>query len=137
MELTPEELTRATLLRALEWGYMPLFATQVLVPASFVFVPWWCVIIILVVATWVWHPLKYALASYGVATFFCLINTPLLRWPLGIGFCVFYIVRGQFFIAGMTILWPLAVLILMNLCPRTKHGILQRSFASQILGQEI
>jgi hypothetical protein len=133
MELTPDELERATLLRALEWGHMPLFATQILVPASFLFFGWWQVPIALVVATWLWHPMKYALASYRTATVFCLINSPLLRWPLGLGFGVLYFSRGQYLTVAVAVLWPLIVLMLMPLCPRTQFGTLQRVFAAQAL----
>ena len=137
MEFTSEEFNRATLLRALEWGYMPLFATQVVVPASFLFVTWWYVPLALVGATWLWHPFKYALANYRAATLLCLINTPLLRWLVGLGFGIFYLVRGRYLFAGLAAFWPLAVLILMRLCPPTKNGILQRKFAAQILGEEM
>ena len=136
MEVTTEELDQATLLRAVEWGYLPLFATQVIVPPSFLFVTWWYVPVALVVATWLWHPMKYALASYRVATFFCVVNSPLLRWPVGLGFGIFYLIHREYLNAGLAAFWPLAVLVLMQLCPLTKNGNLQQVFAEQILGQD-
>lgn len=137
MEFSSEELNRLTLLRSLEWGYMPLFATQVFVPISFLFIKWWYVPVALVGATWLWHPIKYKLANFRVATFVCLINTAIVRWPVGLGFGVFYLIQGNFLLAVLSAFWPIAVLVLMKLCPPTINGILQRKFAAQIQGEDV
>ncbi|MFC1694469.1 hypothetical protein ACFL1R_13315 [Candidatus Latescibacterota bacterium] len=98
---------------------------------------WWYVPLALVGATWLWHPFKYALVSYRAADLLCLINNPFLRWPMGLGFGIFYLVRGRYLLTGLAVFWPLAVIILMQICPPTKNGILQSKFAAQILGEEM
>ena len=136
MEVTQEELEKGTLLRAMEWGYMPLFATQVLAPASFLFFTWWHVPIALILMTWAWHPVKYALADYRVATLFCYINTSFIRWPMGIGFGIYYLLQKSHLLAALSVFWPLAVLVLMSPCPNTKIGVLQQIFVNQLVGRK-
>ena len=135
MDTSQEEMQRACLLRAMEWGYMPLFATQALVPASFLFVKWWYAPIALVLASWLWHPVKYAFASYRVATFFCYLNCALVRWPVALGFALYFGLNGQHIVALVSLLWPIIVLVLMWFTPSSKTGILEAIFARQLMQQ--
>lgn len=120
------------MLRALEWGAMPLFATQALVPPTFLFIRWWYVPIALVLATWLWHPVKYAVASYRAATLFCLLNTALVKWPVALGFAIYFLVNGQYVVAVVSLLWPVIILVLIWLTPSTKLGVLEAIFTGQI-----
>lgn len=137
MDMSQEEMQRACLLRAIEWGAMPLFATQVLVPPSFLFIRWWYAPIALVLVTWLWHPVKYALASYKLATFFCYLNNTFVKWPVALGFAIYFFVNGQHIVAAVSLLWPVIVLVLIWLTPSTKFGVLEAIFMAQIKDQSV
>ncbi len=136
MELTQEEAQRICLLRALEWGYFPLFSTQVFVPISFLFIQWWIVPITLVVATYFWHPVKYNIANLKIAMLVCNLNTALIRWPVTIGFSIYFIAKKAYVPGIVLLIWPIIVLVMMKFCPPSKNGVIQGVFLKQMLGIE-
>ena len=92
-------------LRAIEWNAWPVFMSQPIVPLLFLIWPWWVIVVDLIVINVFWGLfIRYktvipALAEFGV--YFVK-----LKW-LSVPFTVvFLIMRGQYYLAAVTLFWP-------------------------------
>jgi hypothetical protein len=128
----PNELkARWCLLRSIEWGRWPFFVSQPLVPVALVFFKWSTVVFTLIVLTWLWALVRYRIVSLSLAEFGATFVH--LKWPSSLivaGVLAFY---GNYSVALLAGLWPLAASFLQFLTPRARIGDLEQAFAYQIM----
>lgn len=125
--LPDQEKAKWTLLRSMEWARFPMFATQPLVPLL-LFVPWFTVFTVVLVASWVWLPFRHKFVSLPAAEASATLSHLKILTSIGVGAWLFW--QGQDWLqAGVALLWPFVVLGMMSITPPGDIGKLQRDFA--------
>jgi hypothetical protein len=131
-EHTDEENLRWSWLRASEWGELPVFLSQPLVPVLLVYFPWKALVFSLVMINVVWgFTVRYRVISITIADFGSLFH--LLKWiacPASAFYLYFSV--GDSHKAVIALLWPLIIMPLMFLSPPVQIGRLQQMFMRQL-----
>ncbi len=68
------------------------------------FCPWFYVVLGIAVAAASWCLVRYRFVSVGLARFGVFVG--FLAWPSALVAAVFVFLRGQYFVAGLALLWP-------------------------------
>jgi len=114
-------------LRAVEWLNWPAFITQPIVPAVFIFVTWWYMLVALLALGTLWALIRESCISFSLASRLCLFAA-WLRWPVAITCGAILIIRRQYWIAPLAGLWPV-VLVLIPSSLIQSRGALHRIHA--------
>ncbi len=59
------EAERFIQMRAMEWEAFPVFATRAFAPVALFWIPWWQLLLILVLASAVWCPIRNTSPAQG------------------------------------------------------------------------
>ncbi len=127
---TDEENLRWCWLRAVEWGAWPLFVGQLIAPFLFLVFAWWYVAIAVVILTWVWDFVRYRFVSIVLVGVGPLVI--ILKWPVSIGIGIYFLTRGNYKSAVVSMLWPVITLALMWVTPTTKIGNIQTALMNKL-----
>jgi hypothetical protein len=130
VELTSDEITVATWLRAIEWSKWPTFLSQPLLPFLFAVFSPWRVCVAVVLATWFWLPFRYSFASYRLATIGCLWVR--LKWPAIAVMTGYQIYHSNWYLAGATVLSPLITMALSPLSGTSQIGLIQHNLMRNV-----
>ena len=130
LECSREEIMRWCWLRGIEWGRWPLFVAQPIVPVPFIFFSWWKITIAVVVLTWLWTLIRYRYVSISLADLGYLIAH--LKWPLSVGVGIYFLAKGHYLLAALSIFWPIITLILQLITPRIQIGKMQERFLNEL-----
>lgn len=124
-EQTDQENLTWCYLRAVEWQSWPAFLSQPIVPILFIFVPWYYVLLAVIVLSWLWAVVRHkfvnpSLAELGV--FFVK-----LKW-ITIPVAVFYLAYTEHYVlAIVSLLWTYLASII-GFVPRAYTGAIQKMF---------
>jgi hypothetical protein len=103
---TDDEIVKWAWLRAIEWGAFPAYLSQLIAPILFVFIPWYCVLVGVVIAGMLWLPARYTFVSVNLAAAACIVVV-WLKWPAAIGSSIYLFRHDQTAAGVMALLWPL------------------------------
>lgn len=130
LEHSDDENLRWCWLRAIEWGKWPLFIAQAIVPILFLFLPWWWIVIAVVILTWLWAFIRYKYINITLADLGPLVVY--LKWPISVGIGIYFLIKHNYFLAVISTFWPLITLILLAFSPPTQIGKLQKIFIARL-----
>jgi hypothetical protein len=100
-----EENKRWAWIRAIEWKAWPGFVSQPVIPILFAFFPVHTVIIALFLVNWLWLALRWKLLNVPLASVGSIFVV-LTKWPSCILMCAYFIFRGNYIPAVLSICWP-------------------------------
>ncbi len=109
-------------LRAMEWIAFPAFVSQPLVPILLLKFRWYEIIIGLILAAFIWNPIKWYCVNIPLASA-SAIFVVFMKWPLTIGMGSFFLYKGMWLNAGMSFCWTLLVFAVMPLYAVGSRGI--------------
>ncbi len=115
--------------RAAEWAHFPLFASQIIVPALMLFLPWWVVIVCIAVLDLLWALFREKNVSASIAHVFWTVNK--FKFPVFIAFGVYYIWKSRWIEAGISFLWPFFAFVLAFIGPKADYGIIAKKMEEQ------
>ena len=119
------------LLRAVEWGYWPLFVAQPIAPIALIYIPAEWVAACLVALTWLWAGVRYRFVSPQLANFGMLVAD--LKWYVGIGVGFYFLSQDRIAMVAISVFWPLVTVALLQVTPRaTKLESLQSAMALRL-----
>ncbi len=95
-------------LRAIEWIAFPAFVSQPLVPILLLKFRWYEIIIGLILAAFIWNPIKCRFVNIPLASA-SAIFVKVMKWPLTIGMGVFFLFKGMWLNATISFCWTLIV----------------------------
>jgi hypothetical protein len=134
-ENTPAENAQWSLLRALEWGNWPFFLSQPIAPILFIFYPWWTVLLGVVLLDWMWAVIRHKFVSLFLAEVGVWFVK--LKWVVCPVVCIYFLYQHIYFVAVLSLFYPLVNVWLMNLAPRGGQiGTLQSSFMTGLAKNE-
>jgi hypothetical protein len=128
-EHSDEDNLRWCWLRAVEWGCLPAFLSQVFAPVLLVFFSWQTVVLGIIVANSIWSLVRYRFVSVAFASF-AAQAVFLLKWPIALSAGIYLFTQDQKFAAALALLWPLIVGFLG--IPPAQVGELQNLFMSKL-----
>jgi len=126
----PDEIVRLSWLRSVEWLSWPAFVSQPILPALYLFWPWYYVWAWLAVATLAWRFLRYRFVSYTLASTGCLFVR--LKWPVMLIFSIYYFWHRAYVLAVLTLATPL-VPMLMTILSTGMVGLVQKRLLRELL----
>ena len=88
LEHSDDENLRWCWLRAIEWGKWPLFIAQAIVPILYLFLPWWWIVIAVVILTWLWAFIRYKYINITLVDLGPLVVY--LKWPISVGIGIYF-----------------------------------------------
>jgi len=127
---TDEENLKWCWLRAIEWGQWPLFVAQLIAPVLLLFFQWWQIAVTVVILTWVWTLIRYKYVNITLAGLGPFII--ILKWPVSIVMGIYFLIKADYLLVAIAVLWPLITLLLMWLTPFTKIGVIQTALMNKI-----
>jgi hypothetical protein len=124
-EQTDQENLTWSYLRAVEWQAWPSFVLQPIVPVSFIFLPWYLVVGVVIVLCWLWAIIRHRFVSPAIAELGVLFV--FLKW-LTIPVAVIYLFySGHYVPAAVSLVWTY-IAGLIGYVPGAKTGIIQNKF---------
>lgn len=127
---TDDQKLKWSWLRSVEWGIWPLFITQPIVPILFIFFEWWHVIIAVIILTWLWAFIRYQFISLTLAWYGAYFVT--IRWIVSIIVGLYFLSEKNLFLAIISGLYPMIIMVLKFFVPTTQVGILQDMFMDKL-----
>jgi hypothetical protein len=117
-------------LRAVEWGAWPLYVFQPIAPILLLFFNWKIVVIFIYLLNLSWSLIRYRFIS----PFFADIGNLAahLKWPISIGIAIYFAFQRNYFLALISLSWPLITILLSFFSPSTKIGVLQEIFMNSM-----
>lgn len=125
-----EENSQWCQLRAVEWGKLPLFLSQPFAPILLLYITFWKLIISILLLSYLWNLLRYKFVSVILADFTVILVK--LKWPVSIGFGVYFFINKLYLLALLSAFWPFITMLLIPLTGTTQVGIIERIFADKI-----
>ena len=121
-------------LRAMEWALWPIFVSQPIAPVALLFLSWWIVALVTLVASIFWslfvrHNRVIPPLAWWEALF---VRLKWLTCPVAA--CVL-VYRGKMWLAVLALVWPLLVLLLtrpLALLGPTRVGDIQKMFMRRL-----
>ncbi len=104
---TDEENMKWALLRAIEWGNWPLFLSQSIAPAFFIFFPWWKVALVFAWLNWLWSFLRYKYINIPLSDLGCWAAK--LKWITIPGTVILLLMKHEYFKSFFCLIWPVLV----------------------------
>jgi hypothetical protein len=111
--LTDEEIHQWIFLRSNEWSFWPLFVTQPFAPILFLFMRYELVITIIVILNLLWIFIRHRYYNMWLARVGSNIVV-LFKWPFSIVVGIYFLIIGNYLLAGLSMLWPFITLILLR-----------------------
>jgi len=105
---TEADIKRWCWLRAIEWDAFPAYISQLLAPLLIIFLPWYWVLIGVVILGALWCLVRDRFVSVAVSNFACVVVV-WGKWPVAIGSSIYLFSIHQPFTAVIVLVWPLAV----------------------------
>jgi len=105
-----EENARWCHLRSIEWLHWPLFVTQPVVPLCLLVLPWYVVVLSVLLLTILWTLAQYRYVSVRLADFGPLFVY--LKWPISVGVGIYFLIHESYFLGLLAGLYPMLVLIM-------------------------
>jgi hypothetical protein len=122
---------RILLLRSTEWANWPLFIFQPIVPVLFLLIPWWGIIIGILILSYTWTLIRNRYHSLNLALLGAFFVR--LKWPVSIIMAMVFLLSGQYVRSVLSALWPVVTMFLMLFIPVTELGPIQERFRNQLL----
>jgi len=112
-------------LRAIEWQAWPAFLSQPIVPLIFIFVPWYYVVLAVIILSWLWAGVRHNFVSPPLAELAVLFVK--LKW-LTIPVAVIYLAyTGHYVLAVVSLFWTYVASII-GFVPGALTGKIQKMF---------
>ncbi len=105
-----EENARWCHLRSIELLRWPLFVTQPVVPLCLLVLPWYVVVLSVLLLTALWTQVRSRYVSMALADIGPLFVY--LKWPISIGVGIYFLIHGRYFLGLLAGLYPLCTLII-------------------------
>jgi len=102
-ERSREENLRWCWLRAVEWGRLPLFLSQLFAPPLLLFVPWYYVVPGFFLLNLMWAGIRYKFINIGISE--SAAHAMLLKWPVTIGCAGYLLWQGQIGTGLLALFW--------------------------------
>jgi hypothetical protein len=112
-------------LRAIEWKAWPAFISQPIVPILFIFIPWYYVLIFLVILSWLWATVRHIFVSPPLAELGVFFVK--LKWvtiPISV---TYFLYTGHYALAVVSLLWTYLAAI-VGYVPGGLTGKIQKMF---------
>jgi len=113
--LSDEEKALWCQLRAIEWAEWPLFVTQPVIPILLALMPWWQLLVGILILSWVWPLVRTSFVSVSLLRIG--VHFVRLRWPVSIGMAAYLAVSGRYWLAVLAVFWPIVAVVLQILTP--------------------
>jgi hypothetical protein len=107
LNFTDEEIRRWIYIRAIEWASYPSFISQPIFPILLIFFDWWKIIIVLFCLEILWSFIRYRYFNPFISS--NAVYFVKLKWPLIIVCLIYFILAGKYFLAALSLFWPLIV----------------------------
>uniref|UniRef100_A0A7C3WMM5 Uncharacterized protein n=1 Tax=Dictyoglomus turgidum TaxID=513050 RepID=A0A7C3WMM5_9BACT len=128
---TAEEMESFILLRSLEWANWPLFISQFAGPILLIYIPWWQLLIGIIVLNWIWALVRYRYQSIELAMLGAFLVK--FKWPISIIMAIYFLLHDLTFLSFLSLFWPIwAHIILVFLTPRFDLNLIQQKFSEKI-----
>lgn len=124
---------RILLLRTTEWANWPLFILQPVVPFLLLFIPWWKIIIGILILSYLWTLLRNKYHNLNLTLLGAFFVR--LKWPVSILMGIVFLISGQYFQSVLSFLWPAVTMFLILFIPVTNFGPIQERFREQLLSE--
>ena len=128
-EHSREENLRWCWLRAVEWGRLPLFLSQLFAPLLLLFVPWYYVVPGFFLLNLMWAGIRYKFINAAMAD--ALASAMILKWPVTVGCAGYLLWQGQIGAGLLALLWLLAAGVLGLVTP-VDIGCIQAAMMHQL-----
>ncbi len=128
------EVERFIQLRTMEWEAFPVFAARAFAPVALFWIPWWQLILILVIASVVWCPIRNHVASAELAAFGSLINNIAVSLALNFILAAIFFFRGNILAGCLALFWNLISTLLAFAYPPGRSSALQEKLWSRVEG---
>jgi hypothetical protein len=89
------EVERFIQMRTMEWEAFPVFATRAFAPVAMFWIPWWHLILVLLLASVIWCPIRNHIASPELATFGTYIGSLMVSLPANIIIAVIFFSQAK------------------------------------------
>ena len=113
MSYTDEEMYAFIIQRSLEWVNWPLYISLSVVPVLLIYIPWWKLLIGVIVLNWIWRFVRCRYQSIGLAMLGALLIP--LRWPISIIMAIYFFITKSYFLSFLSVFWPILVYYLLGL----------------------
>ena len=117
-------------LRSVEWGRWPIFISQPIAPALLILLPWYLVVIGVVLTNVIWAVfVRYNFSSVNMA--FLGSSFALLKWITWPASAIFLFWQGRSPESWIAAFWPILIFIL-GIIPTTEIGRIQVKFMNEL-----
>jgi hypothetical protein len=113
-----------------EWGKWPSFILQPLAPLVIMVIPWYFVMLSIVVANYLWTPIRYRFVNAGLSYFGALFVR--LKWITGPVAAILLFIDNQKLAAFFALSWPVVTMVLLLFGPTTQIGQIQNALMNQL-----
>jgi hypothetical protein len=131
--LLDPDCDRILLLRSTEWANWPLFILQPIVPILLLFVPWWEIIIGILILSYAWTLIRNKYQSINLTLLGAFSGR--LKWPVSIVMGIVFLISAQYIQSALSFIWPAVTIFLMLFIPVTDLGPIQERFRIQLLAE--
>jgi len=116
-----DEVERFIQLRSMEWEAFPVFATRAFAPLAMVWIAWWQLILILVLASVVSCPIRNHVASPELAALGSQIANVFVSVPANIIIALIFFSQAKILPGCLTLLWNLVSTLLAFAYPPSRN----------------
>ena len=119
------EIERFIQLRSVEWEAFPVFATRAFAPVALFWIPWWQLILILVLASVVWCAIRNHVASPEFAAFGSRISNIAVSLVVNVILAAIFFLQGKILAGCLALFWHLISTLLSLVYPPSRSSALQ------------
>jgi hypothetical protein len=127
-----EEFPRLVLLRSLEWEALPIFATRSLAPIGLFWLTWWQLLLLLVLPSLLWCPIRTRFVSLRLAMLSSFLNMLYVSVFANILVAIIFFSTGKIAAGFIALFWHFISSALAFAYPATSHATIQEKFFAQI-----
>jgi hypothetical protein len=128
------EVERFIQLRSMEWEAFPVFATRAFAPLAMFWIPWWQLILILLVASAIWCPVRNHIASPELAAFGGYIGMVMVALPVNVIIAIIFFSQAKILEGCLALVWNLVATLLAFAYPPSRSSALQEKLWSRVQG---
>jgi TPR repeat protein len=126
-----QENSQWSMLRAIEWGILPAFLSQSIVPVLLMFFGWWEVIGAFIILTILWSFVRYRFVNVAMARF--VVFFVLLKWITIPTAVIYLLIQQNYISAVVALLWPIFLAPYLGIfIGGTDIGKIQEMFMAQL-----
>jgi hypothetical protein len=126
------EIERYILLRKLEWEAFPVYATRAIAPVALFWIPWWQLILILVLASIIWCPIRNHVANPELSDVASSLNNIYVSLPANIVLAGIFFWQGRIPDSFVTLFWNLISTVIGFAYPRSRESALEDKLWSRV-----